>query len=93
MLRGINRASNEDTINYLITSGFHQSIINCNYLVYLNHTSINPSKVTALFLDIYLCINLACSILIGGRVGKSLYSGYWPIFLPDKDTNTSRQFV
>ena len=92
LLSGISLAIIDLGVNNLIIVGFHQSFNISNVLVYLNHRSLNPSSVTALFLDIYFYIQITCYILIGGREGKFSDSGGFLLLFPEIRVRQFSQF-
>jgi hypothetical protein len=92
LFRGISLAIIDLGVNNLIIVGFHQSVNISNALVFLNHRSLNPSSVTALFLDICFYIIITCYIFIGGKEGKSEGTGGFLLLFPEIWVRQFRQF-
>lgn len=70
LFNGIRRASNDIGDSNCSVSEFHQSFMSTLFVVFLNHLSLKPSNVTALFEDILFCIYSTISVPIYSSLGK-----------------------
>lgn len=77
LLSGINLAIIDlFRVSYWMILGFHQSVSSSCDFVVLNQLSLKPSKVTALFLDIYYYMRFTFWIVIGCRKGYESGNGH-----------------